>query len=229
MISRRLKATYYSLFKIPMKINGMLYKSFRAPKEGVVKVHLGPGQRNYLPGWINVDANLFTARTDVWANLTDPLPFRDNSVDVFYSHHVIEHLPDASLPTHFTEMYRCLKPGGCIRVGGPNADSAVRKFIEGDSSWFSDFPDSRKSLGGRFANFILCAGEHLAILTYSYLTELLSGTGFTNIHRCLPMTETLHPTFIDESVLSIEWENTPDTPHTLLVEAEKPAAPGTVK
>ena len=45
------------------------------------------------------------------------LPFRNNAVDVFYSHHVIEHLPDSSLPFHFREMYRCLKGEGIIRVG----------------------------------------------------------------------------------------------------------------
>src|SRR5437762_3535105 len=109
MISRRLKAIYYTLLEIPMKANGILYKRFRSPSQGIVKVHLGPGQRNYLPGWINVDANFLTARIDVWANLCNPLPFRDNTVDVFYSHHVIEHLPDSLLPTHCIEMHRCLK------------------------------------------------------------------------------------------------------------------------
>jgi predicted SAM-dependent methyltransferase len=207
-----------------MRVNGLIYKLFRAPKEGLVKVQLGPGQNNYLLGWINVDANLFTARVDVWADLRLPLPFRDNSVDVFYSHHVIEHLPDCLLPAHCKELYRCLKPGGSVRVGGPNADNAVRKFMEGDSSWFSDFPDCRKSLGGRFANFLLCRGEHLTILTFSYLEELLSDAGFINISRCRPSTETLHPTMIDESVLSKEGEDTPDVPHTLIVEADKPFA-----
>ena len=52
---------------------------------------------------------------------------------------VIEHLPD--LPGHFAEMFRALKPGGVFRIGGPNGDSAIRKFVEGDSAWFSDFPD----------------------------------------------------------------------------------------
>jgi len=225
MLSRRLKAAYYTALRIPMRVNGMLYKAFRSPSKGLVKVHLGPGQKNYLPGWINVDANPFTAKTDVWANLVDPLPFRHNSVDVFYSHHVIEHLPDSFLPTHCAAMYRCLKPGGFVRIGGPNGDCAARKMIEGDSAWFSDFPDYRKSIGGRFANFILCRGEHLTILTFSYLEELLTGAGFVNIRPCRPVTETFHPQLIDEPVLSTEWENTPDAPHTLLVEAEKATVP----
>jgi predicted SAM-dependent methyltransferase len=223
MISRQLKAAYYFLCGIPMRVNGMLYRRLRSPSSGIVKVHLGPGQQKYLSGWINVDANLLTAHPDVWANLTDPLPFRDNSVDVFYSHHVIEHLPEAHLPVHCREMFRCLKPGGFIRIGGPNGDNAMKKFVEGDSAWFSDFPESRKSMGGRLSNFILCSGEHLSILTFSYLTELLTAAGFAQIQQCRPTSETRHPNLIDAALLSQEWEDTPDVPHTLLVEAEKPS------
>jgi SAM-dependent methyltransferase len=224
MLHREVKDLYYKLLAVPMRANAWLYRRWRAPRSGQLKVHLGPGQKNYLPGWINVDANFLTAKTDVWADLRNALPFRDGTVDVFYSHHVIEHLPDALLPFHFAEMHRCLRPGGCIRVGGPNADMAVRKFVEGDSGWFSDFPDRRASLGGRFANFLLCRGEHLTILTESYLTEIATGAGFQGLTRCAPKTETRHPHWIDEAVLGLEWESTPSTPHTLLLEADKPAS-----
>lgn len=205
-----------------MRLNGLVYRWFRAPSSGLVRVQFGPGQRNYMPGWINIDANLFSARIDLWANLTDALPFRDNTVDAFYSHHVVEHLPDYYLLTHFQEMFRCLKPGGMIRIGGPNADSAIRKYVQNDLGWFSDYPDSRPSLGGRFANFILCRGEHLTILTFSYLSELLSKAGFANIRQCLPQSETFHPQVIDETVLSKEHENCPECPHTLIIEADRP-------
>ena len=73
----------------------------------MVKVHLGPGKKNYLNGWINVDANIITAKIDVWSDIKHPLPFKDDVVDVFYSHHVIEHLP--YMQKNFHEMYRCLK------------------------------------------------------------------------------------------------------------------------
>jgi len=227
MISRGLKAFYYALFHIPMRLNGMIYKTFRAPSKGVVKVHLGPGTIKYFPGWINVDANLFTAKIDVWADLSNPLPFRDQSVDVFYSHHVIEHFPDLFLPTHFKDMFRCLKPGGFVRIGGPNGETAIRKFLEGDASWFPDFPDKRTSVGGRFVNFIICRNEHLTILTSSYLEELLSAVGFVNIKQCRATAETFHPQQIDESVLKKEWGGPADAPYTLIVEAEKPPQSGT--
>jgi len=182
-----------------------------------------------LGGWINVDATFLTAKIDVWANLEDPLPFRSGTIDVMYSHHVIEHLSDATLPFHLREIYRCLKPGGVLRVGGPNADNAIRKFVERDLSWFSDYPDRRTSIGGKFANFILCRGEHLAILAHSYMGELMTAAGFHNIQPCRPKTETFHPHLIDAAILATESEETPDVPHTLLLEAKKPICLGDMR
>lgn len=222
MVPRYVKAAFYSSFDIPLRVSGWLYRQFRAPTSGVVKVHLGPGQKNYINGWINVDANFISAKIDVWADLRRRLPFRDNTVDIFYSHHVIEHLPDSLLQFHFCEMFRCLKPEGMIRVGGPNGETAARKLLEGDSQWFSDFPDKRESVGGRYTNFLLCRGEHLTILTLSYLTELCSNSGLTNVRQCIPITQTYHPEWVDKAVLGLEWESTPDVPHTIIIEAVKP-------
>jgi predicted SAM-dependent methyltransferase len=222
MISRSSKALFYAVAGPFMKLNGAIYRRCRAPRGGTVKVHLGPGQGNYFEGWINVDANVFTAKCDVWADLRNKLPFADETVDVIYSHHVIEHLPDNSLAFHFGEIFRCLKRGGVFRVAGPSGDGAITKFQEEDKEWFSDFPDKRESLGGRFANFILVRGEHLSILTFSWLQELAQNAGFTNLRLCKPVTETNFPHLINEQVLEKEWESTPDCPHTIVVESQKP-------
>lgn len=222
MISRRLKAAYYTFFELPMRSSGALYRTLRAPRSGPAKVHLGPGRLFYLPGWINVDANLFTAKIDVWADLKNPLPFRPDTIDAFYSHHVIEHLPDYDLPRHFQDLFQCLKPGGFIRIGGPHAHNAAKKYLENDPSWFSQFPDPHPSMGGKFANFILCRGEHLTILTFSYLEELLSAAGFVKIQECKPQIETFHHEVINDSILKLEREDDFEVPHTLLIEAEKP-------
>ncbi len=219
MISRSAKALYYAIAGPLLKLNGVLYKNLKAPRAGVHKVHLGPGKRKYIPGWINVDANRFTAKCDVWADLRNPLPFNTGSIDAAYSHHVIEHLPH--LKAHFEEVLRCLKLGGVYRVGGPNGDSAIKKFVENDAKWFRDFPDNRTSIGGRFENFIFCRQEHLTILTYSFLEELMTDVGFTNIRLCCPMTETNYPDIFNVC-LANEEENDFEVPHTLLIEAVKP-------
>ncbi len=223
MLARRTKRLFYAFTGPMMWANGLFYRSFLAPRGRVrpLRVHLGPGQNNYLDGWVNVDANMFTGKCDVWSDLRNTLPFRDATVDLFYSHHVIEHLPD--LRFHFAEMYRCLKPGGIFRVGGPNGESAMRKFLEGDVGWFIDFPDQRRSLGGRFENFIFCRQEHLTILTYSWIQELATDAGFETVQARQPGTETGYPEFVDGQVLVLEPEPTPECPHTLIVEGRKPS------
>lgn len=224
MVSRNTKRLFYTIFSVPMKVSGAIYREVWAPdgESKTVKVHLGPGREKYLDGWINVDANFLTSEVDVWADLRNKLPFRDNSVDVFYSHHVIEHLPDRLLPFHFREMHRCLKPGGIFRVGGPNGHAAIKKYIEGDKKWFNDFPDNRDSIGGRLANFIFCGGEHFTILTPSYLKEIAQASGFPKIKVCKPVEETNFPDLINSKVLNMEYESTPDNPNTLIIEGKKP-------
>lgn len=228
MITRQLKAIYFATMQWPMRLSAFAYKTWRSPASGnhdTVKVHLGPGQDRYKPGWINVDANAISARIDVWADLRRALPFRDGSVDAIYSHHFIEHLPDALLPFHFREMHRCLKPGGVVRIGGPNGDEAFRNYIAGNEDWFElyrDFPVERSSMGGRLVNLLICNGEHLTILTRSYLGELLGQAGFTNITFRLPVTETGHPHLMTDA-LSGEWEPNPESPYTLIAEAVRPA------
>lgn len=146
------------------------------------------------------------ARPEVWADLRNALPFHDGTVDCFYSHHVIEHLPDDALPRHMRDMLRCLKPGGVIRIGGPNAEEAARQLLLGNASWFFDFPDRRTSVGGRYANFLLCRGEHLTLLTPSYLQELLEAAGFVDVSTRVAGQETGHPQLFDEQVLAPERE-----------------------
>lgn len=225
MLSREIKAAYYALMALPMRLSGIFYKytiSPRSKNNFLVKVHLGPGQKNYLAGWINLDANFLSAKCDVWVNLEDPLPFRANSVDVFYSHHVVEHLADRRLLSHFRDMHRALKPGGMIRVGGPNGDMAIRKYIEGDTSWFSDFPDRHESIGGKLKNFILCRNEHLTILTPSYLYEIAEAAGFQRLQVCTPAVTTSFPEAIGTELLTQESWSSQAHPHTLLIEAYKP-------
>jgi len=219
MLSHRAKRTFFAVAGPVMKVNGELYRRFRAPESGLTRVHLGPGQKRYIDGWINVDANVFTGKCDLWADLRNPLPFRDQSIAACYSHHTIEHLPD--LWAHFRDVFRCLRPGGVYRVGGPHGDNAIQKFVDDDPAWFGDFPDSRKSIGGRFENFIFCRREHLTILTRSYLREIMEEVGFVDIRECFPVRETGHPELFREC-LAKEYVSDEDYPDTLILEAARP-------
>ena len=219
MVSRKLKALYYGLLSPLMRINAARHRMFPITRGGTAKAHLGPGQKNYLAGWINVDANLVSSKPDVWADMRYRLPFPDESLDVIYSHHMIEHLPD--LDFHFREMFRCLRPGGMIRVGGPHGDNAIIAFQAGRQDWFGEWPVKRTSIGGKFENFIFCKGEHLTILTGSLLEEICKDSGFTGTCVVNPK-ETDHPEMIGQDVFDIEIVEDKELQKTLIVEAQKP-------
>lgn len=221
MVPRWAKHGYYVALSPLMRMNAWRHRAWPAVARGVCRVQLGPGQKNYLSGWVNVDANLVSCRPDIWADLRHRLPFPDASVDCIYSHHVVEHLPD--LDFHFREMYRCLKPGGVIRIAGPHGDNAMQAFAEGRTDWFGDWPTRRRSIGGRFENFIFCRGEHLTILTRSFLEELAQDAGFHDIGEVRPCA-TRHPQAITEDALRMEQDDKDGLPTTLVIEAVKPVA-----
>ncbi|MGO8777970.1 MAG: class I SAM-dependent methyltransferase [Rhodomicrobium sp.] len=222
MLSRSAKAIFYTVAGPAMAINGYFYRAVRAPAAGSgLRVHLGPGQDKYLPGWINVDANAFTGKCDVWADLRNRLPLRENSVKAMYSHHVIEHLPD--IPAHMLEVFRCLRPGGIYRVAVPNGDSAISRYQAGDMDWFGTWPDNRRTIGGRLDSYIMCRGEHVALMTKSYLEELLEDAQFEQITLQGPVDKTGFPELFADA-MKTENESHVEAPHTLVMEARKPAA-----
>lgn len=218
MVPRIVKAAYYAILSPLMRLNSVRHRKFPYSLGMSRRAHLGPGQKNYLAGWINVDANLISSRPDVWADLRYKLPFPDNSLDAVYSHHVIEHLPD--LDAHFKEMFRCLRSGGVLRVGGPHGDNALVAMQQERLDWFGDWPRKRTSAGGRFENFIFCNGEHLTILTRSFLRELSEKAGFVDVAVVMPRA-TKYSDFFDAAVLDSEPLADSELPHTLLIEARK--------
>lgn len=219
MIPKIVRDIYYLTLSPLMRLNSWRHRQWSSVTKSSRRAHLGPGQKRYLPGWVNVDANLISSHPDVWADLRYKLPFSDESLDAIYSHHMIEHLPD--LDFHFAEMYRCLKPGGVLRVGGPHGDNAMLALQRGDIDWFGTWPKNRNSIGGRFENFIFCSGEHLTILTQSFLEELCNQSGFVDFSVVMPK-DTAYPHVIDTSVLESERWGDHELPTTLLIEARKP-------
>ncbi len=49
-------------------------------------------------------------------------PVEDESIELVYSSHTIEHIPDEAAKMAFSEAYRILVPGGVFRVACPDAD-----------------------------------------------------------------------------------------------------------
>lgn len=57
----------------------------------------------------------------------DPLPFADESVDIFMANQVLEHCKE--IFWIFSEVSRCLKPGGCFIIGVPNLAALHNRLL----------------------------------------------------------------------------------------------------
>lgn len=84
----------------------------RAP----VVVDLGCGATKQWPGNLGLDIYP-AAGVDAVADLSGSLPLADDSVDVFFAVHILEHLIDF-LPL-LDECHRALRPGGVLHVMSP--------------------------------------------------------------------------------------------------------------
>ena len=59
-----------------------------------------------------------------------PIPYADNTFNVVYCNHVIEHLtPDEGL-YHVQELYRVTEPGGICRMVVPDLELSANEYIE---------------------------------------------------------------------------------------------------
>jgi predicted SAM-dependent methyltransferase len=124
----------------------------------VNKLNLGCGPYNTPKGWINLDGSwnarlskypvlrfilralgvlLAQAHDTPWPSdvfvhdLRKPLPFQDDSMDVVYSSHTLEHLHLEEAKRLLTQCFRVLRPGGVLRICVPDLRVAVQEYTEG--------------------------------------------------------------------------------------------------
>jgi predicted SAM-dependent methyltransferase len=115
-----------------------------------IKLNLGCGAVR-PKGWLNTDSSLnanlqriplvgtivpkllHTVSYDnsdvIYMNLNKKWPYKSDSVDIVYASHLFEHLTLVSAELFLNESYRCLKPGGIIRIVVPDLYKICKRYI----------------------------------------------------------------------------------------------------
>ena len=107
------------------------------PRDGRRRINLGGGNW-YKPGWENVDFFADRRYVDYPIDLRgrQPLPIREESAELIFSSHCLEHVSDDAALFTLGECYRVLRPGGVIRVAVPDMDKALAAYRSGDDGFF---------------------------------------------------------------------------------------------
>jgi len=171
---------------IPLIHANGVRKARRYAKRDDLKIQLGCGP-NIKPGWVNLDLR---ATADIRLDLSRRLPFPDNSTQIIYSEHFLEHIdyPDAAMSL-LAECRRILASDGVFSVGVPDTEwplleyAKVRQdgyFATAKKQWHPSWCETDLE----HINFHFRQGnEHRFAYDFVTLEKALLRAGFVNVRR----------------------------------------------
>lgn len=112
-----------------------------------LKVNFGSFINMFHNGWINIDVlNLqeFAKRHHykfINMDIRQKLNFNDNSIDLIYSSHMLEHLTADEGFFFLRECHRILRSGGVVRIAVPDADKLIKYYQSNQLSMFDEIND----------------------------------------------------------------------------------------
>lgn len=94
-----------------------------------VYINLGCGP-SYVDNinWINIDYES-SSKSVQKANLLQKLPLNQETADLVYSSHFLEHIPKSKVIFFLQECFRILKPGGIIRLVLPDLEEMANNYL----------------------------------------------------------------------------------------------------
>ncbi|WDP88910.1 MAG: methyltransferase domain-containing protein [Desulfobacter sp.] len=119
----------------------------------------------------------------LWANAAQRIPEANDSVDVVYSSHMIEHMEKEDVISFLKESRRILKRGGTIRIAVPNIKYHVEKYVNhGDADKFIEGTyltrKSPKTIIEKIKYLIIGDRNHQWMYDGESLCRLLASGGF---------------------------------------------------
>lgn len=213
-ISLRKTSTGWSLFVPNRKYSRSLLseeiRHFQIAKETIspIKLNVGGGKGHpKVEGWTVVDMR---SSADVLIDISQmPLPYKNDSVDVIFCSHTLEHIIPQRLDFVLSEFFRVLsKTNSLLRVSVPDIEVAVKAYLAKDEIFFDHseiapiYPDA--PLGGKLASWFystrfdrlsnkeskICG--HVHCFDHEYMIYRLRQAGFQQVWRCAPRSSAFH-------------------------------------
>ena len=92
------------------------------------KLEIGPG-RNRIPGFETVNI-VNGPQVDYVCDASKPLPFSDNTFELIYASHILEHIPWYETEAILQEWVRILKPTGALEVWVPDGFKICQVLVD---------------------------------------------------------------------------------------------------
>lgn len=161
------------------------------------KLHIGCGKRDFGNEWIHIDGGKYPHVTH---NNVTKLPFKDKTVSVIYSSHLIAYFDRFQILEVLQEWHRVLEPGGVLRLATPDFFRMIRMYNDSKIK-LDDIHGplyGRMEMNGRVI-------YHKTTYDYPSLTKFLMLAGFKNVKR-YDHRQTEHSVFDDHSAAYLKEE-----------------------
>ncbi|SNQ62974.1 Methyltransferase family protein [Candidatus Methanoperedens nitroreducens] len=139
----------------------------------IKKLHLGCGKR-YIPGFTHVDLADYP-HIDYRHNVSDLSMFEDDSIELIYACHVLEHFKRHEVENVLKEWHRVLVPNGILRLAVPDFEAVAQVYEK--------YKDMELVMGLLYGGQEYEYNFHHVLFDFKYLEKLLEKVGFKNIHR----------------------------------------------
>ncbi len=184
------------LYSVFYRFTKQPYLLLKNKKKKNRKLELGPGDKR-IAGFETM--NLFKNQvTDYVGDCFCHLPFDEDTFDIVYASHILEHAPWYKLNPVLKEWRRVLKPGGQIEIWVPDGLKIAKAFVDAETdnseewkkdNWFrfNEKKDSSIWFAARMFSYGDGLGTrghrnwHLATFSPRLLKSLLEENGFENI------------------------------------------------
>ena len=109
-------------------------------------------------------------------SLTKEWPIESNKYSEVLAMHVIEHFDSSVVNNVFSEVFRCLAPGGIFKIHVPNGDLICRAYLN------NPFITQGPIYGSEAENSLTYNYAHKRLYNHQMLKEVFSANGFININ-----------------------------------------------
>jgi predicted SAM-dependent methyltransferase len=180
-VGRRAAALQARRTKNKRHTNAKAFLSHAGPP---LNANIGCGQEPFQ-GWLNLDLDPGTKADFLW-DVTDGLPFDNDSCAFMYSEHFLEHLPIQDGVRFLAECYRSLQRGGVLRIAMPSLQEIVRQYYENDwanQPWLEKYGYAWIKTRAECINISFREWGHQWLYDAEELDRRLKEAGFTRIEN----------------------------------------------
>ncbi len=138
-----------------------------------MKLHIGCGNK-FLKDFVHIDIMDFP-HVDIKTSADDLNMIEDNSVELIYVCHLLEHFGRHEVKKVLKEWYRVLKPGGKLRIAVPDFEAIVEHYLKN-----RNMVEILGLLSGGQKNEF---DYHKILFDENFLKNVLKEAGFNVINR----------------------------------------------